>query len=200
MALQLLKELGHEHGVLPAGDADGDAIIRLHELIGLDGLCKAAEEVPVEAPVLDQGLFNLLVPVLRRVAFLQPGPVAPGQGPGPVALFAQDLRHPQALRPVHAKKNVLRIVRKDPVRHLLQQVRNLNGSGYGPVLVGNVVSHIDKGPKTFRQIRQVFYADFYIFQNNSTCKLSNDVVAERNPAGSACRIPISLAIIDLVPS
>ena len=35
--LQLLHELGHQHGVLAAGDADGDLVARLDQLVPLDG-------------------------------------------------------------------------------------------------------------------------------------------------------------------
>ena len=37
VALELLHQLGQDHGVLAAGDADRDAVLRLHQLIALDG-------------------------------------------------------------------------------------------------------------------------------------------------------------------
>ena len=37
MALQLLQELGHKHRILAAGDADGDLVPGLYQLIPLDG-------------------------------------------------------------------------------------------------------------------------------------------------------------------
>ncbi len=43
MTLQFLKQLGHEHGILAAGNAYGNAITFLHQIIGADGLGKLGE-------------------------------------------------------------------------------------------------------------------------------------------------------------
>ncbi len=40
MALQLLEELRHQHGVLPAGDADRHVIARCKQFVGINCFCK----------------------------------------------------------------------------------------------------------------------------------------------------------------
>ena len=77
VALQLLKQLCHEHGVLAAGDTDCDLIVFLDQLIVADRLCKAGEERHMEfAPdaVFDAllagqpGFFFFFFTFIRRIA------------------------------------------------------------------------------------------------------------------------------------
>ena len=67
VALQLLEEFGHQHGVLSAGDADGDAVALLHKLILDHGLFKTADQISFE--FFAQCLLNIipsLVEIVRR--------------------------------------------------------------------------------------------------------------------------------------
>ena len=57
--LQLLHQLGHQHGVLAARDADGDLIICLDELIALDGDNERGPEL--FAVLFDDASFDQLV-------------------------------------------------------------------------------------------------------------------------------------------
>lgn len=94
MALQLLKELRHEHRVLAAGDADRDAVARLDELIIADGLHEHAEEVSLE--LLAERLLDVVAALLGIHILLDltehPLTVAASETVGLVALRTQVLR------------------------------------------------------------------------------------------------------------
>ena len=57
VALEFLKEFGHQHGVLAAGNTDRDPVALLHELILYDSLFKAADQIMLEGPA--QGLVHI---------------------------------------------------------------------------------------------------------------------------------------------
>ena len=93
VALQLLKELRHEHRVLTTGDADRDAVTRLDELIIADGLHEHAEEVTLE--LLAKGLLDVVAALLGIHILLNlaehPLAIAAGETVGLVALRAEVL-------------------------------------------------------------------------------------------------------------
>ena len=94
MPLYLLKELRHEHGILPARDADADPVSLLHKLIIVQGLCEGGVQ-PSSKALSDAFLY--LSPALLRAELPlylpeQPLPIAPPQTPGIIALLKEQLR------------------------------------------------------------------------------------------------------------
>ena len=59
MTLQLLKKLGHQHGVLPAGDADRDPVTFLDQVIFTDRFGKPVEKTLLEHLPIAQGSLDL---------------------------------------------------------------------------------------------------------------------------------------------
>ena len=77
MLLYLLKQLCHQHGIFAAGDADGNAVAFLHQLILVDGFREFAENVLVE--FLAQALFHGIADFVCLLLFdlgHEPGNVA----------------------------------------------------------------------------------------------------------------------------
>ena len=58
MALELLEELCHQHGVLAAGYADGDPVAFLHEPVLNNSFFKSADQVMLES--FTQGFFQVV--------------------------------------------------------------------------------------------------------------------------------------------
>ena len=79
MPFEFLEQLGHQHGVLAAGNADRDLIAFLHQLIADDCLGKTAEQILAE--LFGQALFHLL-PLL----FIGRFPFDLFQGPASISL------------------------------------------------------------------------------------------------------------------
>ena len=69
MPLDLLKELGHQHGILAAGDTDGDVVSLLDQSILNDSLFKAALQIVLK--LFPNTFFNV---------FLTGGGIVPIQG------------------------------------------------------------------------------------------------------------------------
>ena len=59
MPLQFLHEFGHEHGVLAAGDAHGDAVALLNQVVVLDGVDEGAPQL--FAVLFDDAALGFLV-------------------------------------------------------------------------------------------------------------------------------------------
>ena len=58
VALELLKEFGHQHGILAAGNTDRDPVAFLYELVLYDSFFEAADQVVFEGPA--QGLVHIV--------------------------------------------------------------------------------------------------------------------------------------------
>ncbi len=92
---ELLKELGHDHGILAAGDADGNAVAVLNQIVFEDGPGKGIEEILMKAALLKREL-NLRAKGLVLRLFADgvecPGAVSAGKALGGKALCLQLLR------------------------------------------------------------------------------------------------------------
>ena len=96
--VKLLKQLGHEHGVLAAGNTHGDTVAGLDQIVGADGLGKFGEKPLV--PRFADALLDLLLQtglLLPLHSIQQPARVAALQT---VGLHAQTA---QVFRRVHAE-------------------------------------------------------------------------------------------------
>ena len=77
MALELLKELRHEHGVLTAGNADGDLVAGLHQFVFHDALGKRNPERLFEFPPVAKRLLDFRRAVFMDHLLAKPGAVSP---------------------------------------------------------------------------------------------------------------------------
>ena len=94
VALEFLEQFRHQHRILAAGNADGNAIVGLNQIVCLDCLCKAAENDPVE--LLAQSLFhfgNLFVFRLPANLVLEPLHITTHQIYRLVSLVPELFRH-----------------------------------------------------------------------------------------------------------
>ena len=59
VALQLLQQLGHQHGILAAGNADGNLVPRLDQLVPLDGNDEGRPQLLTE--LFDDAALDFLI-------------------------------------------------------------------------------------------------------------------------------------------
>ena len=80
--LKFLKKLRHQHGILAAGDADGDSVSVLNLTIFDDGAREGIEKIPVKMSLLQRKLdlfSQLFVLCLLRNGVQGPGTVSAGE-------------------------------------------------------------------------------------------------------------------------
>ena len=93
VALYLLEQLRHQHGILAAGNTHGYLVTRLEQLVLVKSLCKLAENTAVK--LLGQAAFNLRSAVgaaLERDLMNQPAHIAPDEVNSVAALGTEPFR------------------------------------------------------------------------------------------------------------
>ena len=144
VAVQLLKELGHQHGILAAGNAHGDAVAALHQLVIAHGLREIAPQLFAE--LFAQAVFHALtqlVGLLTLHLIAQPFDIAAPETVCVDALLPQRLGRVQAELAVRAVEDELPSVRFGRIALQLflrdgQRARN------HAVIARLLVAHIDQ--------------------------------------------------------
>ena len=163
MALQLLKKLGHQHGILASGDAYGHPVPGLQQAVGTDGFREGRHQVLPKPPHPPQGFLNFLLPAFPGQVFPQPRAISILQAYRVIALLLQLLGQGQALGSVHAEQDKLPVPRKLPVFRPDRQIRNMQRSRNRPVGIGSFISYINQNPGLLRNIRQLLQGYFQVF-------------------------------------
>ena len=174
--VKLLKQLGHEHGILAAGNAYGDAVAGLDQIIGADGFGKLGKKPLV--PRLADAFLDLLL----QAGFLLP--LHPVQQPARVAALQTVGFHAQTaqiFRRVHAELS------PGTVQHhglpgakggnlgFQSLLRQRHGSGKRVVSYAFRVPHVHQ--KAVRQAVQRFLGNFD-FRGHERSFLSDEMTGE----------------------
>ncbi len=165
VALELLEKLGHQHGILAAGNADSDVVTLLEQIVGVDRLRKGSEQRFVEFFADAELDVFLPVPVSFPERGGEPGTVSAGKVRAVIALFPEQRNQLCALDTLHAKKNVAFCPVQASGRGLHGNVRHADRARDGPVGKGYAVPDIREDIFGRRKIRQLIYGKFYFFKH-----------------------------------
>ena len=160
--MQLLKELGHQHGILAAGNAHGDAVAALHQLVIAHGLREVAPQLFAEL-FAQTVLYALaqLVGLLALHLIAQPFDIAALEAVRVDALLPQRLGRVQTELAVRAVEDELLSVRLGRIGlqlllHHRQCVRN------HAVLARLLAAHVDQYIVLRRKPPHLFNRNFHV--------------------------------------
>ena len=166
MALQLLKKLGHEHGILAAGNTHGDFVPALNHVVSAHRLGEFGKQPLVIR--LAQALFNLgaFFCVLLPLHFPhQPAHVAFLQAVGLQPLFPQALGRLHAVQAPGAVQHDFFVPGKGRNLRLQPLLGNRNRPGQHAVIGGVFVANIHQQPLPGVHFVQFRQRQFHFFRH-----------------------------------
>ena len=166
VALQVLEQLGHKHGILASGNAHGNLVPGLDHGVITDGLDEFAGNPPFVFPA--QGGFDPFQPlgIFRRQGvfpfqpFLEPQGVAPCQGNSGVSLVPEIGGQAQADLPPHAHQDDEPVFRQVHAAFLERQGVQVHGAGHRAPVKGRRIPDVRQEPLVRGETRQFLHGDF----------------------------------------